>query len=229
MKNAITFLLLICSITLSAQQSHFSIGLEGGPDYADLRGNSVLQNNLKGKIFYNAGIAVNYHLNSRWEIKPGVYYETKGAKMDIELTNNIGTTIGEVESREIFKYFTIPLLVRFSINSRINYFVNAGPFISILHKQTWKMDKIEGYPKIDIDNTEYYKPLDYGITFGIGVSKNVCNNWNLSLELRDNLGLADVSEPVDGYETTIKTNTVSLLLGVTYKFISKKTEEVPAP
>ena len=66
--------------------------------------------------------------------------------------------------------------------------------------------------------TSDYKTIDMGITAGIGLAIPINDKFSLSAEIRNNLGLTNISK---SSSVTNKTNSTNLLIGVTYKFGKK--------
>jgi len=78
---------------------------------------------------------------------------------------------------------------------------------------------IEGLEKyLEKDNTDNFERLDFGIATGLGVNFPIRNNIFMSLEVRNNLGLSNISSLPVGNDGKIKTNSTNLLIGIAYKF-----------
>ena len=70
--------------------------------------------------------------------------------------------------------------------------------------------------KVNEDSNEIFKKVDFGWSLGIGKKFKINEKNKLSVELRDNLGLQNISDvPVQG-NGTVKTNSFNLILG--YEF-----------
>ena len=125
-----------------------------------------------------------------------------------------------------FDYITIPVSFRYTLNRKLNYHINAGPYFSYLVKQEFVYE-FEDMGTFSLEDSRDFLEFDFGISAGIGISKNLGTNWLLSLEVRENLGLADIYDPVpeDGYviyqdteSLTMYTNAISIMIGAGYRF-----------
>ena len=111
----------------------------------------------------------------------------------------------------------------------MNYFINAGPFIGFLIKETDQAEVINiGNAKKD--HTDLYKRFDTGISAGVGIAIPIKEKFIFTCEVRNNLGLYNVNIPPktpvvsDG---TIKTNSTNLLFGFAYKIGKKRNRKLP--
>ena len=99
----------------------------------------------------------------------------------------------------------------------MKFFINTGPFFSYLIKQTF-VNQGTNIPRTVSDNTNNDKRFDMGITAGLGVAIPIKAKISLSCEIRNNLGLYNVSEVPVYNNGAIKTNSTNLLIGFAYKF-----------
>ena len=221
MNRLITCAILIISIQSIGFCQKFTLGVEGGPNISSLRGENTNEDLLDPKIFYSVGIYSDYLAYNNFSLKLGAYYQIKGAKSDILFTDNTGTEIGTFELREVFKYISVPLLVKYQFGKKILFYINGGPTISFLMKQNMEFDSPKQFPLDNIDRTEYYKSTDFALSFGVGSYVPLTNKFNISIDLRNDLGLTDVSDNsnVTGYK--LKNNSLNMMIGVNYKLIKK--------
>ena len=111
---------------------------------------------------------------------------------------------------------TAPLLFRAVVGQKIKYFINVGPYIGFLIKKesVWTGDSIA---RTSYDETALNKKSDYGISSGLGVLVPIRNRFGVSIELRNNLGLTNVSAVPVFADGSIKTNSTNLLISFVYK------------
>ena len=127
-----------------------------------------------------------------------------------------GTRVGEISTYTKFDYLTFPILVRATFGKKVQYFVNAGPYFGYLIKQTF-VTKGDNFPTTTTDNTSFDKRFDTGISTGLGLSIPIKSKFAFSLELRNNLGLYNVTDLPVTNSVIVKTNSTNILLGFTYK------------
>ena len=102
----------------------------------------------------------------------------------------------------------------------VNYFINTGSYYSYLLRQTQFIETFQNSDEIKSNTTLYFKRNELGVSAGFGISYSPKMPIIISFELRNNLGLTNLSRLEVYNDGTVKTNSVSLLLGVCYK-ISK--------
>lgn len=108
-------------------------------------------------------------------------------------------------------------MARYSLGQGKNFFVNAGPYLGILLKHEQVYDAVNQLPEAKVDGTDDVQRIDYGFSVGLGGQVNLQDNLKLSLELRNNLGLYNVTktpEVIIGGDAI--TNSTNILLGLSY-------------
>ena len=216
MKYFLLIALLLTVCIANAQIKGF-IGFEIGPNIASIKGQNLKEEKIKpmGGIF--TGITFGSHFTDQFSVKSGIYYEVKGAKISAQLEDDQGHVIPETQCKLKFQYVTIPVLFKYTVPKKSNFFINAGPYYSILIQSSLEADNVPDYGDIKIKQTQYYKSGDFGVSFGLGFSKNFASGWSIHFEVRDNLGFTNIiNEGSDSY--LVKHNTFNFLPGTSYKF-----------
>ena len=174
-----------------------------------MRGNEIL-NEHKSLFTFAAGAFVQWNLDQQFSIRVPLLFERKGSKVENE------ALLSGQEVMIRYTYLTLPVLFRLNVgDKKLRYFLNAGPYLAYLIDYGMFS---EGEPVSDnFTTTKSFKKFDAGISGGMGVSLPIKAHFTLSLEIRNNLGLMNISDlPVYG-DGSIKTNVTQLLLGVSYK------------
>ncbi len=148
-----------------------------------------------------------YYLKENLSIKTNLNYERKSFNTQNFGTDEFGFVNNEVEITTNFDYLSFPILVKYEFGNSKKFFVNSGPFLGFLLSTKSKAD---GFP--DSDSTSLNKKLDLGISFGIGKKFNLNDKNNLNIEIRENLGLINISDVEVIDNGTIKTNSLNLIL-----------------
>ena len=94
--------------------------------------------------------------------------------------------------------------------------MNMGPYLSYLLKHTVKIKVDNGYKDVT-DNTENDKRIDLGAVLGAGVKSPLNKRYKFIVELRENLGLINVSAVEVANNGSIKTNNLSFLVGISFR------------
>lgn len=194
-KNILIILFLILNIGLEANaQKDFNIGLQIGLNQSSLNGSTAL---IEPRPLYkmNIGIISEMYISKNYSLRSGIILETKGNKFDIFVKE--GEFSGRVESENEYKYLTIPLLLKYTTDGKIPFFINAGPSVSLKSNS--------GIGVLSI------KDIDAGINLGVGVQKYINKNI-ISFEIRYNKGLIDISDNSFLVFDKLTTTTISGLL-----------------
>ena len=216
-----TLLILSFGTILGQGINKVELGLEASPSITSLRGNDVIDKYHHSKIAYSVGISLQYNFTRRFSLHANLGYENKGSKVEAQLTDNLGNPIGISKGHTNFEYLIFPILARASFGKEITFFVNVGPYISYLLRQT-NTSKVGNSPSMTLDNTYNDKRFDIGISSGLGISIPLGHKFKFSIEARDNLGFYNISAASVSNNGSIKTNSFNFLVGLTYKFHNKK-------
>jgi opacity protein-like surface antigen len=223
MKNVLITASLAVVATFSfAQQNRITLGVEGGISIATL---STDDNNYKdvyeSRTGYAAGLAFQYNFPKVLSLRTGIMYELKGTSFPLDSASIAANPNAAQDALEQIDYLTVPLLLRATFGDKINFFVNAGPYWSLLLKRVVVLEAASSYATDEkIDLTDDTEKTDFGISAGIGASAVFNERIVISLEVRDNLGMTDIAPQT--YE--LKTRTLLILAGVAFKFGSREND-----
>lgn len=204
-KVAIMFLVGIFPFLSMGQSKGFQFGIEGGLGISSLRYDILFfpSKYLEAGLGGSFGVAIKYNINDGLAIKTNIFYELKGGNNNHELTNSLS-------------YLTLPLVFQVKFGKSRNFFANFGLY--------------GGYLLPSAQNDYYFHNLDFGSVLGFGANVPISNMFSLTLEIRNALGLVNISkdatyldkhgEPVteigDRYN-----NSTSLQIGFTYNLDKK--------
>ena len=217
LRNLILITLIFSSSFIFGQINKMEIGLEMGPSLKTLYGNDVIENYNDLSFGFSSGLTFQYNFPKLVSIRTNISFERKGLTAKGISTDKYGNEIGEGTIHVNFDYLTMPILGRLTFGKKINYFVNAGPYLGYLIKQNDVTEAIGEYPKSETDNTDNFERLDFGITAGLGISFPISSKIFISFEIRNNLGLLNISSIPVMNDASIKTNSTNLLIGIVYK------------
>ena len=220
MRKAGLFLVfaLLSTNILFGQYSKINLGVEGGPSAVLLWGNDALNESFSLRQSFSAGVSFQYNFNRIFALRTNVAFERKGNSTTVLARDEQGNFLGEFSLLNNLDYLTIPLLARASFGNKVKFFVNGGPFIGFLLKQTYVHEAFNEFPEAKYDGTDTYNSKDFGATFGLGFTINLTKSILLSLEGRNNLGLYNISKLSVIGDGKVLTNSAQLLFGVSYQF-----------
>lgn len=163
------------------------------------------------KVGFKAGGVVNIPVVAGFYIQPGVFYSTKGWKLNSELLGvktDISNNLGYIE-------VPVNALYRFDLGNAGGLFVSAGPYAAIaVNGKTKTTVNIAGIETENSENTKFggdageLKRFDYGLNAGLGYE----TPWGVYVRAQYGLGLANLSN-VDN--STIRNKGFQFSLGFT--------------
>lgn len=230
-KKIFTFLLIALVNTFGFGQSNYNLGLSLGPNYTSFRGSDSLLEKTNSDFGFSGGVFLEYKINKRFAVSSGLNFESKSIIYkanfsDFYLNEQTYEYVNEnwnIKTTNKYKYFTVPLLFKYSFGNTKTFFVKGGGFISFLqnHKKKTRAvnDRGQVFENYSSNSSDNNFPLadkvegDYGISFGFGKKFQLDKHNAISVELRDNLGLHNVLDGIMSYGQSgvIKTNTLNLI------------------
>jgi hypothetical protein len=206
-------LLLVFAVNFShAQSNRYDWGIEGGPNLSTLR----IPNRQPNSILYgSAGFIFQYNTRKILSFKTGFSYQQKGTQLSGNYSNPDGHSAfysPSGKSTFSFDYISLPLLVKASFGKKVQFFVNAGPYIAFLLSGTNKFTYGD-YVYIN-RNIKEFKRLDFGIASGAGFAVSIKKSWMVHIEFRNYLGAQQILVNIGD---KFFTNTTDMRLGVVYR------------
>ena len=210
MKYTSIIVFILISYTSKAQDSKFKIGLIGGPNYTSLFGNEVIKNAYNSGFQYNVGIGLDYHLVKRLSLISGLLLEQNYSYVDIHFTDQFGTPTYSTVAKSTFHQLNLPIALKIKlIDRKLNLYTNIGTNFQYLTKYVYSAD--DGLITRNFNQTNDYNRFNIGLITSLGSSYKITKFWNLSLEVRNNLGLSNAAK-----NGNLKINSTSLLFGIHY-------------
>jgi hypothetical protein len=227
-KALLTLIILFLSHTIVLSQNGnkdatFKLGLNVGPNYTSLRGGDFADGYTPQLGFFG-GLNFEYQINSKLSIITGIHYDAKNLKADfidtfiIEPIGGPNETFETIIDNELkFKYINIPIAARYYFSSANRYFLDVGFFYNHLLKAQYikseRQDSDLAVLGTNDDNlTDFIKNGELGISLGIGKNWTINQKNQLNVVLRNDFGFQDIQENSFFGVTSIKTNTLRLIL-----------------
>lgn len=197
--------------TILSQPATWQFGIEAGAGFRSLKIDPPYPSlDTRAGFSYTGGMSIQYNIDDTWAIKIGAAYEKKGTDFD---RTDIQTD-GHVD----LNYIAIPLLFRSKFGKGIKYFTNVGPYLGIFLSNRTTINAYSGNPSVEINNDSSTKSIDFGLSLGFGLEIPVSSTGAITLEIRDNLGLTNISRSKESDAPELKTNTANLMVGYVLVF-----------
>jgi hypothetical protein len=232
MKRSFTIVLIavMCMlIALPASSQIFGIGVKGGLNFANLRGDFILDlddefqldTDLKNSTGFIIGASFRTSLLPFISLQPEILYTEKGAKFEesMMIPVNGSTANAAVEATIDLKYLEVPLLVRAGLPvPGFSPFVYLGPAIAFNLSADFTMEaNVMGFSmKETEDIKDEIKNIDYGLVVGGGLEFGL-PLFKLHVEARYTMGLTNVLDNGDmNGDIDLKNGVFSLMVGATF-------------
>ncbi|WP_299622769.1 porin family protein [uncultured Tenacibaculum sp.] len=201
----LTTVLLCFSILSVFSQKRFSLGIQAGPNYSNLRfeNESVIEHDYE--FGYFLGLSANYRLKKRLSIRTELNYDRKVASVSFPgvVIGNDVFPAGKIE--DVYEFITLPVLLKYEFSDKNPFFINGGVFLGYFLRARESTNGRE----LSEDLSYFFANYDFGFSIGVGKTFSINDSNNLTVELRNHLGVVNIE--ADSEYT--KTNSFSLILG----------------
>jgi hypothetical protein len=149
----------------------FTIGVNASLVSVYNANNSTTYGTTDTKAGINAGVEVESYFNTWWSFKAKALYDQRG-------WSNGFVTIGNATMPTDYQlhYVTVPLLAGFHFGTTRNWYLHAGPYISVLAAANTTTAT-----RIDVKSS--FNSIDAGVDGGIGIKFPVSDRARLFIEL----------------------------------------------
>jgi opacity protein-like surface antigen len=218
MKRILTILSFVSIGTGTSIYAQYNCdwGIEGGPNLSNFIVTDNPNVNPEPAIFGSTGFTFQYNTKKILSFRTGFSYQRKGYRLNDLLHSDVnGNTPEKARLTSRFDYITLPLLVKASFGKKVQFFVNAGPYVGYLLAKSDKLETEGGKTEISRNqDIEDFLRWDFGIAGGLGITVPIKENWLISMEARNYYGLININSSAG---SKIHTNTTDLRIGVAYR------------
>ncbi len=214
------FAIALITFKTSAQESKIKFGVQAGLNYSRFRGYEAFTDESPG-FAYLFGASFQYKIKENLSLKADLNYERKAqnseGQIEIMDTPTPQGYVYNFKATAYLNYIMLPVMLKYNFSNDKSFYVNGGPFLGYLLKSgATSKSNMPGTIDGDTEDTKYKKSIDYGISAGIGKEFKLKGSHQIYVEIRENLGLANIAKSglVDDY--AIKTNSLNLIAGYTF-------------
>jgi hypothetical protein len=193
--------------------SIYNIGIELGPNLSSMIGRQVDKSSSTNllKLGYSGGLFFQYDINSYFSLRTNISYSRKIYANQLCMISNTNENF-YIEHRSIMSYINIPLLFKLNVDKSRFFFIAGPNFDFFLNNKNRIL--YDSYDTIANRSKKGDSNLD--LAFGLGTNIPIGKKYNLSFEIRDNLGFTGIFKK--DYVPYIGRNSVLFLYGLTYHF-----------
>lgn len=218
-KNTFVSLIFLSLFLFSSGQNKtIEFGFQSGVNINAAYGNSGLKNYSGSTAGVHVGVHFKMKMNRRLALKAILAYDQNGwAYRSLTFTDDNGNDLGTGDLVEKINYLNLPILAEYSFGKKIKFNVDAGFFAGYLLKYTAVQKIKEPVASTNTFALTNRKAINFGLSAGAGVQIPVSPKMKLDFGIRDNVGLANIYKPQATENSTIKTNSFSIISGFTYR------------
>jgi opacity protein-like surface antigen len=218
-KNTIikTFLFLLMFLNKTeAQKPKIILSFEGAPNLRFLSGNFNQDQIDKPAVGFYTGLTAQIPVSQAFSFVTGVGFERKGSVIKTDWTDFNGGIRGIYSTYINYDYWVIPALIRANFGEKLRYYLNFGLNFGHLSAAKINVERPD-FPNAQFEDKRI-KKIDFGVSFGGGMRLNITKNLSVPIEIRSNHGLLNINESVSFNNGKIRTNTIDLIIGLSYHF-----------
>ncbi len=218
------FLLAMLPFAVFAQQTPadtppLKFGFNAGATYAGIRGNHAADANDYA-LDYLAGFSLEVPLSKKLSLIGNLNYEklsytNQVTFYDTSLDPVAVPVLGTLNARITMHYLTVPVNLKYYIGSSGGFYINGGVFGGYYLDSSVH---VEGKKVYDNTDSGIVKDFNFGANLGVGMRFHMGTSGDLNVELRDNLGLMNISKVETVGDGSVKTNSLNLILSYQFGF-----------
>ena len=218
MKKNIFILFVLLAMRADAQKISYS--LLAGPTLNTLRGNDLIEELHDPYYGYSVAAGIHYLIRENISVSSGLTFQRKGSRVisDTLYDNNLNY-MGSGKLNNILNYMVVPITIEFREGRKIVWHAGGGMFTGFLlgSREKGSIKLANGEEINTTSNLTKHKTIDLGVTVKAGLSIPSEKRFRFRMEVKNDLGLVNISDAHIGDGGSIKTNTLSLLFGIGYR------------
>lgn len=208
-----------CFVQLSGAQSNtYEYGLHGGININSAFGSSInaaYKGTLPG---LSLGAHVKINTSTHFGIKASIDYDQQGwAYRSLAFEDMTGTTFAKGDVLRKLNYLNVPIVAEYAVGKNIKFKANAGVFFGVLLSNQIVTQITDPFPPNTESTTrsksqQNIQATNFGLSAGAGLQIPISNKMKLDFDFRNHYGLSNIYKK----ENTLRLNTFSILLGLTF-------------
>ena len=236
-KSIFIFIIILSFFVNSLIAQNVSIGIKDGLSWSTINGSYYFHDRkvaeiskIKGRNF---GILINFPINKFVSLQTELNYKKKGFEFNSNNSNMCGPGYS---GNYNLTYLVTPLLINYELGKSIKYYGYVGASFGFLLKADNQATFVSSvYPPLRYDYNDNvmnkFNNSEIGAILGFGFKIPLCNNVNILLDARYDLGLTKsaingksnnyLTSEVYDYFTNVYNRSFSINWGIIYNFKNK--------
>lgn len=207
-RSYLCFLIALLGLSVAFSQVKLKPGVNIGGQISSLRGSEFeIDNNFR--LVPMIGFNLEVSISPSVSIITGINFERWKKKREFPSFDQFQFPNGSFSFIESYDFYNMPLLVRYKFGGNKGFFIDGGAFVNYFNK---------GRPNRRFGSLfVQFEDYNFGAVLGIGKVFNLTEKIDIALQLRDELGLSDISKYEWNVTGDLMTNTIRLIATVSYE------------
>lgn len=216
MKRYLIATLMLIAIKSNAQKHSWEYGFHAGININSAYGTAVSKDYKSTLPGLGIGGHIQYNLSNHIGITAMPQYDQNGwSYRNLTFTSSSG---GILDTGDIIikrNYLNIPILATYTTGKKIKFTIGSGVFFGLLLSNHFIVKIKEPTTSSTKSNSSSAKSFNFGIAANAGIQIPLRQKLRLVIAIHDNYGLVNTNKTTTAYSSTIKTNALSLITGLT--------------
>lgn len=167
MKKMRLSMLIAMLAVVTVASAQFGLGIKGGVNMSNFYGSESGNTNMK--IGFHVGLAADYNFAPDMAIQSGLYFTSKGAKVDNSLSfPGLGSIEASATMDAMYLQLPIHFAYKLDVTPGTRIVFHAGPYLAYGVAGKTKVNLVGQSTSIDTFGKDAYERFDAGLGLGVG-------------------------------------------------------------
>lgn len=216
MKRYLIVTLMLIAIKSNAQKHNWEYGFQAGININSAYGTAVSKDYKSILPGLGIGGHIQYNLSNHIGITALPQYDQNGwsyRNLTFASASGNGLDKGDVLMKR--NYLNLPILATYTTGKKIKFTIGTGVFFGLLLSNHFIVKIKEPTTSSTKSTSSSAKSFNFGITANAGIQIPLQQKLKLIIGIHNNYGLVNTNKTASAYTSTIKTNALSLITGLT--------------
>ena len=207
---------MLIVINSNAQKHSWQYGFQAAININSAYGNAVNKDYKSTLTGVGIGGHIQYNLSNHIGITAMPQYDQNGwsyRNLTFASASGSGFDKGDVLMKR--NYLNLPVLATYTTGKKIRFTMGTGIFLGLLLSNHFIVKIKEPTTSSTKSTSSSTKSFNFGIAANAGIQIPLQQKLKLIIVIHDNYGLLNTNKTTSAYTSTIKTNTLSLITGLT--------------
>ncbi|MBP6023353.1 porin family protein [Ferruginibacter sp.] len=216
MKRYLIAAIMLIAIKSNAQKHSWEYGFQAGININSAYGSAVNKDYKSTLTGVGIGGHIQYNLSNHVGITAMPQYDQNGwsyRNLTFESTSGGIFDKGDVLMKK--NYLNLPVLATYTTGKKTRFTMGTGVFLGLLLSNHFVVKRKEPTISSTKSTSSNTKSFNFGIAANAGIQIPLRQKLKLVIVIHDNYGLVNTNKTTTAYTSTIKTNALSLITGLT--------------